>query len=66
MLGKTGLLLHELVSVSQLVFILKEHYSLVTVGARDDENNRSKVRAYLLLIIKEFIAKVACYNWIAI
>ena len=56
-LGKTGLALHELVGVPQLFFILKEHYSLVG-GEREDGEDRSKVRAYLLLIIKEFIAKV--------
>jgi hypothetical protein len=59
MLGKTGLALHELVGVSQLLFILKEHYSLVGgAGERGDGEDRSKVRAYLLLIIKEFITKV--------
>ena len=57
-LGKTGLALHELVGVPQLLFILKEHYSLVD-GEREDGQERSKVRAYLLLIIKEFIAKVS-------
>lgn len=56
-LGKTGLALHELVGVGQLLFILKEHYSLVG-GARGDGEDRSKVRAYLILIIKEFITKV--------
>lgn len=56
-LGRTGLVLHELVGVPQLLFILKEHYSLVG-GPIEEEENRSKVRAYLLLIIKEFVAKV--------
>ena len=56
-LGKTGLALHELAGVGQLLFILKEHYSLVG-GARGDGEDRSKVRAYLLLIVKEFITKV--------
>ena len=56
-LGKTGLVLHELVGVPQLLFILKEHYSLVS-GPKEDEESRSKVRAYLLLIVKEFVSKV--------
>ena len=55
--------LHELVGVLQLLFILKEHYSLVG-GGREDEEDRSKVRAYLLLIIKEFIAKVTKSVWV--
>lgn len=56
-LGNTGLVLHELVGVHQLLFILKEHYSLVG-EPREDEESRSKVRAYLLLIVKEFVSKV--------
>ena len=59
-LGLTGLALYELVGVPQLLFVLKEQYSLVGGEQGEGGEDRSKVRPYLLLIIKEFIAKVNC------
>ena len=58
-LGGSGLLLRDIIAVPQLLFILKEHYSLVAVEGEDHLlTTREQVRPYLLLIIKEFITKV--------
>ena len=74
-LGKTGVHLREFVGVAQLMFILREYYSLT--GDGESVEKCSKVRPYLLLIVKQFVTKVLeslyycvlwvnydCYNWL--
>lgn len=55
-LGTTGVHLRELVGVAQLLFILREYYSLT--GDAESVQKHSEVRPYLLLIIKQFVTKV--------
>lgn len=55
-LGNTGVYLRELVGVAQLLFILREYYSLT--GDAESVQKHSEVRPYLLLIIKQFVTKV--------
>jgi len=56
-LGKSGLLLRDLLSVPQLLFALREHYN-VTVCEEDKRN----VRPYILLLVKEFVLTVSLTN----
>ena len=55
-LGIKGVYLRELVGVAQLLFILREYYSLT--GDAESILKHSEVRPYLLLIIKQFVTKV--------
>ena len=53
-LGRSGLLLQDLVTVPHLLFTLREHYSVVG-GA----GGRAQIRPYIILIIKEFVLTVS-------
>ena len=56
-LGTTGLNLRDLVGVGQMLFILKEHYSL-TKAAGDEAEKLAAVRPFILQIIKKFVTQV--------
>lgn len=51
-LGNTSLDLREVVGMEQLMFILKEYYSL-------SPSQTSDIRPYILLIAKQFVARVS-------
>ena len=51
-LGSTRLDLREIITVSYLMYILKEHYSLM------DNPRNSDIRQYILLIVKQFTTRV--------
>ena len=52
-LGTTSLDLRDIIGVSQLMFILKEHYSLT-----DGKKTHRDIRPYLILMVKQFVTKV--------
>ena len=54
-LGTSGLVLRDLAGVEQLLFSLREYYSIL--GGRERET-MVEVRSYLLLIVKQFITTV--------
>ena len=45
-------------TVPQLMFILKEYYSLVSGGEGEGDDTHAEVRPYILLLAKEFVLKV--------
>ena len=51
-LGSTQLDLREIATVSYLMYVLREHYSLVT------NKDSQEIRPYLLLIVKQFTTRV--------
>ena len=53
-LGTTSLDLRDIIGVNQLMFILKEHYTL-TNGKKTNRD----IRPYLILMIKQFVTKVS-------
>lgn len=54
-LGSTDLDLREIITVSYLMYVLKEHYSLV------DGDSNIEIRQYILLIVKQFMTRVSVY-----
>ena len=59
-LGTSGLVLRDLAGVEQLLFSLREYYSVL--GGRERETI-VEVRSYLLLIVKQFITTVSRLNY---
>lgn len=53
-LGTTSLDLRVVIGVSQLMFILKEHYSLST-----GQSYHQDIRPYLILMVKQFVTRVS-------
>ena len=62
-LGSSGVVLRDKAAVEQLLFSLREYYSLTGAeeGAAEREK-RVKVRSYILLVVKQFITTVCIYN----
>ena len=68
-LGTSGLMLRDVGGVEQLLFSLREYYSLVPAAAGEgegegegEEGSRKKmaeVRSYILLVVKQFVTAVS-------
>lgn len=55
-LGTSGLVLRDMAGVEQLLFSLREHYSVV---GEKEKGKVKEVRSYLLLVLKQFITTVS-------
>lgn len=58
-LGNTTLDLRDVVGVGQLMFILKEYYSLASSSSSSSASSHADIRPYILLIAKQFIIRVS-------